>query len=143
MTWIGILAIVIAGLALIPVVLMARVVDLRSYQHRYQGRGLINSDYSMCEREGGEEFGFSNERYGLEYGVREESARTKKMDEPLRSTGETFSARSPSPFEYTIKRQAGDVWQVVADMGGFSEVSLLLYDRLGNSFTVYRRVSLN
>lgn len=46
-------------------------------------------------------------------------------------------------FEYTIKRSTGIVWKRAVNLGGFTEVPILLYDRMGNSFTIHRRVCLN
>lgn len=46
-------------------------------------------------------------------------------------------------FEYTIQWHNEAEPQLVADKGGFSEIALRLYDRLGNSFTIPRRISNN
>ena len=47
------------------------------------------------------------------------------------------------PFEYTIRRHAGAVRHQAANRGGYAEIPLLIHDRIGNSFIVSRRLSLN
>lgn len=142
MTWIAILSLVVVGLALLPVFMMARAVDSRTKRMPFNRPKLFTSDFYSGT---GNPFSTDGEAsftraFDLLEGDRLSDKVSEDWQEP---TPVTQESRQDGPFEYTIRREQGATWQYAANMGGFAEVSILLHDRFGNSFTVFRRLSLN
>lgn len=52
-------------------------------------------------------------------------------------------AYSRDVFKYTIRRPRVAVRRKAPDLGGYSEVSIRLYDQVGNRLTVHQKVRLN
>lgn len=143
MTWIAILSLVVVGLALLPVFLMARAVDIRSKRMPFYRPMFFNNRADDVVR-GSYLASDSETSFTRAFNLLEGEGLSDKVSEDWQEpTPVTQEQRQDGPFEYTIRRQKGASWQFAANMGGFAEVSLLLHDRFGNSFTVFRRLSLN
>lgn len=140
----------LCALAVMPVLLVFRIIALEARKRRQVS--IIEDDMAWTVQDCGSEH--EVDVVGGDYDI-------KRTHEHLRATARCevnrpFTARvanvdggsllhtlNPDAFEYTIRRHYGTVRQDVIDMGGFSQVPLMLYDRAGNYFTVHRRLSLN
>lgn len=143
----------LCALAVMPVLLVFRIIALESRKRKQLS---IIEDYATWavhdeqDTDETEDADAVADTYAFERTHRHLRTTARcEVDRPLTTSVAHFAgdtvARSlnPSTFEYTIRRHLGAVRQDALDMGGFAQVPLLLYDRAGNCFTVHRRLSLN
>ena len=143
----NVFTIFLCALALAPVVLVFRIIAL---EMRRKNVPLRDEYATWAEQDSGAQQQAEATPYAFERTHRHLTATARcEVDRALTVSvsqlAGNHSARplNASAFEYTIKRHVGAIRQEALDMGGFSQVPLLLYDKTGNCFTVHRRLSLN
>lgn len=134
-------------LAVTPVLLVLRIIAM---EMRRKNVALAGGYTISLQAESTPEPSTTADAYAFERTHRHLTSTARcEVDRPLNVTVSQFAGDAVSKsynansFEYTIKRHSGAVRQEALDMGGFSQVPLLLYDKTGNCFTVHRRLSLN
>ena len=130
MTWMHLFALLVGGLAVIPLSMAFTYVAHRRRLNR--ARLAVEAAIPDAHPVPAPEPAMTD---WDEASVRHH-ARNRTRERVLVSTAD-------STYEYTIRRHHGALKQQVADLGGFSRIPLLLYDRRGNCVLVHRKVSLN
>ncbi len=141
MTWVTIAALFIATLGLLPMLLMARLVN-SSLAHRSTGKRNRHGDSlsqfahsvrGACALLGG----------APPYAP---SARTPHPRALLRAAEARHVASMhllPAGSDYTFHRRTGRDRREVSGDGGFARVAFQLTDRDGTGYTLHRRLPLN
>lgn len=142
MTWLHLFAIVLGGLAVLPVLYAFRAFTGRPSPPR------LDAAHSYPDLAGFDLSAAVDDRVAsLRPEVRRSGSRSifgageRAGERP--ADARAHGVRPGVTFEYTILPHQGSMRQNAPDLGGFTKVPLLLYDRLGNCVMVHRRLSLN
>lgn len=142
MTWPHVFAIILGGLAVIPVLYTLRVLSRRQAASAPADFGAAAPSLALSASEE-EEDELSSFAVPRRTTARAVFGREDRIGERTGGEARTPTGRASSPFEYTILPHRGTLRQNAPDLGGFTKVPFLLYDRVGNCVMVHRRLSLN